>query len=89
MWQARARGADAGSGLAQTLAARQELLSFEREHGHCNVPQKYSHNPSLGAWVAQQRRRYKHGTLSAKRILLMEQAGVEWSLRRGCLPCPP
>lgn len=61
----------------------QELLTFEREHGHCNVPQKYSNNPSLGAWVAQQRRRYKHGTLSGKRILLMEQAGVEWSLRRG------
>jgi hypothetical protein len=37
----------------------QELLNFEREHGHCNVPQKYSLNPSLGAWVAQQRRRYK------------------------------
>lgn len=66
----------------------QELLNFQRDHGHCNVPQKYSHNPSLGAWVAQQRRRYKHGTLSAKRILMMEQAGVEWSLRRGCLPCP-
>jgi hypothetical protein len=53
------------------------------------VPQKYSNNPSLGAWVAQQRRRYKHGTLSGKRILLMEQAGVEWSLRRGCPPAPP
>jgi hypothetical protein len=37
----------------------------------------------LGAWVAQQRRRFKHGTLSAKRIRLMEEAGVEWALRRG------
>ena len=64
-------------------------MRFEREHGHCNVPQKYARNPSLGAWVAQQRRRYKHGTLSDKRILLMEQAGVEWSLRRGHTPPPP
>jgi hypothetical protein len=66
-----------------TWGQRQELLTFEREHGHCNVPQKYAHNPSLGAWVAQQRRRYKHGTLSGKRILMMEQIGIEWSLRRG------
>lgn len=66
-----------------THGQRQELLTFEREHGHCNVPQKYAHNPSLGAWVAQQRRRYKHGTLSGKRILMMEQIGIEWSLRRG------
>ena len=66
----------------------QELLKFERLHGHCNVPQKYSQNPSLGAWVAQQRRRYKHGTLSPKRIMLMEQAGIEWALRRGPPPLP-
>ena len=61
-------------------------MKFERQHGHCNVPQKYSQNPSLGAWVAQQRRRYKHGTLSAKRIMLMERVGVEWALRRGWSP---
>ena len=61
-------------------------MKFESQHGHCNVPQKYSQNPSLGAWVAQQRRRYKHGTLSAKRIMLMERVGVEWALRRGWSP---
>lgn len=29
--------------------------TFKRQHGHCNVPQKYDKNPSLGAWVARQR----------------------------------
>ncbi|KAL7491067.1 hypothetical protein ACHAWT_001542 [Skeletonema menzelii] len=32
-----------------------QLREFAREHGHCNVPQKYPSNPSLGRWVARQR----------------------------------
>ncbi|EKX48482.1 hypothetical protein GUITHDRAFT_105629 [Guillardia theta CCMP2712] len=61
----------------------QELLSFRHQHGHCNVPQKYKDNPSLGAWVAQQRRRFKHMTLTWDKVKRMEKAGIEWQLRRG------
>ena len=32
-----------------------ELLEFKAQHGHCNVPQKYEKNTSLGAWVARNR----------------------------------
>lgn len=32
-----------------------ELQKFKSIHGHCNVPQKYEKNPSLGAWVARNR----------------------------------
>eukprot|EP00577_Skeletonema_sp_RCC1716_P007491 CAMPEP_0113404456 /NCGR_PEP_ID=MMETSP0013_2-20120614/18398_1 /TAXON_ID=2843 ORGANISM="Skeletonema costatum, Strain 1716" /NCGR_SAMPLE_ID=MMETSP0013_2 /ASSEMBLY_ACC=CAM_ASM_000158 /LENGTH=604 /DNA_ID=CAMNT_0000290057 /DNA_START=195 /DNA_END=2009 /DNA_ORIENTATION=+ /assembly_acc=CAM_ASM_000158 len=32
-----------------------QLRDFARENGHCNVPQKYPANPSLGRWVARQR----------------------------------
>ena len=28
-----------------------ELIEFKRSHGHCEVPQNYSSNPSLGTWV--------------------------------------
>ena len=28
-----------------------ELVGFKRAHGHCEVPQNYSENPSLGTWV--------------------------------------
>ena len=31
------------------------FAEYAREHGHCNVPQKYPTNPSLGRWVARQR----------------------------------
>uniref|UniRef100_A0A7S0HPV7 Helicase-associated domain-containing protein n=1 Tax=Hanusia phi TaxID=3032 RepID=A0A7S0HPV7_9CRYP len=61
----------------------QELLDFRNQHGHCNVPQKYKSNPSLGAWVAQQRRRFKHMTLTWDKVKRMEKAGIEWQLRRG------
>jgi len=32
-----------------------ELIQFNEEHGHCNVPQKYKANPELGVWVTTQR----------------------------------
>jgi hypothetical protein len=38
------------------------LSSFavmSRIHGHCLVPNRYAHDPSLGAWVSTQRRHYK------------------------------
>lgn len=35
------------------------LVEFKRIHGHCLVPNRYAHDPSLGAWVSTQRRHYK------------------------------
>jgi hypothetical protein len=31
------------------------VTDYARENGHCNVPQKYPKDPSLGRWVARQR----------------------------------
>ena len=36
-----------------------ELEEFQREHGHCLVPKRYSINPSLGNWVNKQRQNYR------------------------------
>lgn len=36
-----------------------ELVEFRIITGHCNVPQKYSANPSLGKWVHKQRQDFK------------------------------
>lgn len=45
----------------------QELGSFRKVHGHCNVPATYRHNIGLGSWVAYQRKSRRAGTLSAKK----------------------
>lgn len=32
-----------------------ELLLFRKRFGHCNVPQRWSENKTLGSWVIRQR----------------------------------
>jgi len=36
-----------------------ELKSFRRQNGHCNVPRRFAANPGLGAWVRTQRYNYQ------------------------------
>ena len=37
-----------------------ELVDFKRAHGHCEVPQNYSENCSLGTWVNKVRDSVNH-----------------------------
>ncbi|KAL7534886.1 hypothetical protein ACHAXR_009094 [Thalassiosira sp. AJA248-18] len=73
-----------------------ELEEFKRQFRHCNVPQKYEANPSLGAWVARQRlimrhheeNRLGHDTdgksLSmCERIERLKNVGLESSIGQG------
>jgi hypothetical protein len=61
-----------------------ELHEFKAEHGHCNVPQKYEKNASLGAWVARNRlfmRQFEEqpNTCSAiqiQRVLILKEVGL-------------
>lgn len=41
----------------------QELLQYKEKHEHCDVPQKYSANPSLGRWARKQRERRRSNKL--------------------------
>jgi hypothetical protein len=36
-----------------------ELADYRKEHGHCNVPKRYSENTKLAKWVEKQWRNYK------------------------------
>ena len=65
-----------------------ELVAFQREHGHSNVPQKYC-NGSLGSWVNRQRIAYRKkddgdGVTGMKqnRIDLLEKIGFVWKLEQ-------
>ena len=62
-----------------------ELVAFQEEHGHLNVPQKKG---PLGRWVSTQRRHYRFvqeenpSQLSPDRIDRLNQIGFQWRLKR-------
>ncbi len=56
------------------------LVKFKAQHGHCNVPYRYSENPPLGRWVHNQRSNYKNGKLSAQRTERLNTLRFRWSL---------
>jgi len=66
-----------------------ELLEFKRTHGHCEVPQSYAENTSLGTWVNKQRMEQKNRTdgknssLNDARLGRLERIGFRWAKRKG------
>jgi hypothetical protein len=60
----------------------EQLFHFHREHGHCNVPQKYETKTGLGAFVLELRRKYRQGKLSDEKIQAVESLDFQWSLRK-------
>jgi len=63
-----------------------QLFRFKEEFGHCNVPQKYADNLSLGQWCNKMRSAYKKiqkgmktkYNLSQDRIERLEDIGFQW-----------
>lgn len=53
----------------------QQLVRFKKEHGHCDVPQKYSPNSALAQWVNAQRAR----KLSPDKKARLDKIGFSWS----------
>jgi len=47
----------------------EELRKFKEREGHCNLPQRYSHNPELGRWVI------KRSKISKERASKLDSIG--------------
>jgi len=66
-----------------------ELLEFRSRHGHCEVPQNYKDNTSLGIWVNKQRMEQKlrmegkNSSLNDVRLHRLEAVGFRWAKRKG------
>jgi len=58
------------------------LLQFKSRTGNCDVPTRYKDDPSLGVWVANQRRLRNAGKLNAAKQRLLEEIGFTWDKRR-------
>jgi len=66
-----------------------EVIVFKEEVGHCNVPQRYAVNPSLGNWCNGMRKAYNkiqkgmmtpNSNLSQDRIERLEEIGFQWQV---------
>jgi hypothetical protein len=66
-----------------------ELLEFKARQGHCDVPQNYPENASLGIWVNKQRMEHKNrsegknSSLNDVRLRRLQDAGFKWAKRKG------
>jgi hypothetical protein len=63
----------------------EKLRRYRDIHGHCNVPYRFS-DPSLGLWVANQRRSYKRLKQQGieeddSRIKMLNEIGFEWTCK--------
>ena len=56
-----------------------QLVTFAKEHGHCEVPTNYRENTELASYVGDLRRRCKDGTLSPERIGRLDAIGFMWT----------
>lgn len=67
----------------------EQLLEFKKVHGHVNVPQKYTSNPSLGRWCNNKRIAYrekKSGKVTKHAILeehinRLNDIGFKWTIK--------
>lgn len=55
----------------------QSLVAFKNAMGHCNVPMKWPANENLSKWVSNQRSKMARGKLTAERVKLLQQIGLE------------
>mmetsp|Transcript_23009 Transcript_23009/g.47800 ORF Transcript_23009/g.47800 Transcript_23009/m.47800 type:complete len:321 (+) Transcript_23009:156-1118(+) len=60
-----------------------QLKEFKAVNGHCNVPYRYSIDPTLGRWVQNQREFRKKRTLRKDRVERLEELGFQWIMRKG------
>ena len=58
-----------------------KLSAFKDRFTHCNVPQNWPEDPSLGFWVGFQRQLKKRGALSRNRMGRLDEIGFEWDTR--------
>jgi hypothetical protein len=57
----------------------EELESFKKKHGHCNVPKRYPQNRQLANWVGTLRSLKRRNTLDKRTIRRLDKLGFHWS----------
>jgi superfamily II DNA or RNA helicase len=55
-----------------------QLIAYKEANGNCNVPKKWSQNPSLAVWVVKHRMDYRLRKLPPERAKRLDELGFEW-----------
>lgn len=58
----------------------EKLCDYAKTHGTPDVPTQSKDDPSLGTWVARQRRQYLAGEISPQRVDALESIGFLWDV---------
>ena len=53
-----------------------KLVEYKKQHGNCEVPQRYKQDPAFGSWVKNQREYYKSYTKNKKSSLTEERVAM-------------
>jgi len=56
----------------------QQLVEYKNTYAHCNVPQKWKENPTLGKWVSDQRKKWRDKNIGQEKIDLLNALGFVW-----------
>jgi hypothetical protein len=59
-----------------------ELVTFQKEYGHSNVPSSFPENHQLAVWVKCQRRQHKHNIMTKDRCHKLNELGFVWDHRK-------
>mmetsp|Transcript_10234 Transcript_10234/g.15026 ORF Transcript_10234/g.15026 Transcript_10234/m.15026 type:complete len:363 (+) Transcript_10234:161-1249(+) len=65
----------------------EELITFKKVHGSCDLPYYYPVNPQLATWATRQRRQYtlynkgKPSSMTPTRIQALNEIGFKWQMR--------
>lgn len=55
-----------------------ELAEYKKRFGDCRVPFRFPYKPSLGYWVAKQRRDFRDGRIDHERYKQLDELGFYW-----------
>ena len=58
----------------------ERLCAFTKEHGNANAPTQGKEDPSLGTWVARQRRHHMAGELTQERVDALKKIGFSFDV---------
>lgn len=59
------------------------LVEFQREHGHCRIPNSSRTHKQLGDWIRAQRANRRKGRLSRGQIRKLDRLGFTWEILAG------